>query len=415
MVRVSLGRGKDGMGGVITMLFYLAPFFRPTIVNEWAPLAPLKSIFSIWLLVACVAIAIRFVMRNGRIGLFLSGLVLTLSMMFASTLIHGGLYYDALVNSAMLLGTALFVLSLNKNEVKAFFLALVWLLFVLMAIELIFRILMPQGIYLDNGTSRWILQNGSLQSRWCFILVFASAVLDLLNYGRNSRLFYLSAFLSIALSIQLASATSTVALILELLFLVFVGNAWMEQVITCRRVSIVMFVLLLAIVLLRIADYLPYNEIAALLGKDLTYMRGATFTGRTYIWDAVIEAISQSPLLGYGYQQLVASGIYQFYSQTDFDSAHNLFLQIVYQGGLFALAAFFISYYSTCRKIDHANNGYFRLLYAGTLASFLLVSIFENTLTSALILVLAIPNSNALMEALDVRIYPEKELCNVWQ
>lgn len=399
MFEKSAVAGEDRKSAA-SILFFLIPFFRPTIVNEWQVLSPLKSLFSIWLLVACVGIIIRFVMRNGRIGLFLSGLIVMLAIMLASTMMNAGSLYDAMTNSAMLLGAALLVISLETHEVKVFFSALAKLLLLFMGSELLLRLFLPRGIYLYYGIPRWLFQNGSLQSRWSFILVFVAAVLDYLNYGRNRRLFYLSSVLSIMFSLQLASATSTVALIIEIIIIHFAHNAWMQTVTSCRRVCILVLILTVAIVIFRVARYLPYEEIARFLGKNLMYMQGATFSGRTYIWDSVIESIIHSPLFGYGYQQVVASGLTQFYSQTDYSSAHNLWLQIAFQGGLTSLVAFSLSFYSVCMKADNLENGYFRVLYAGLLTSFLLTSVFENTLNGVLILALAIPSSSVLVRSM---------------
>lgn len=193
------------------------------------------------------------------------------------------------------------------------------------------------------------------------------------------------------------------ALIVEVLVFVLAGNKRLQQVLTCRKINLAFIVLMLAIVFFRVADYLPYDSIAHFLGKDLRYMSGATFTGRTYIWDSVISSIAQSPLFGYGYQQFVATDIYQFYSQTNYGSAHDLWLQIAFQGGLVGLACFFLAYFSLCHKADSVGQSRARTLFIGLLAAFLLTSIFENTLNSTFILALAIPTSGVMLEAMEGR------------
>ena len=221
--------------------------------------------------------------------------------------------------------------------------------------------------------------------------------------GRYGFLFCLCVAMSLLLVLQLASATSIVALIAEVLIFLFAGNKRLQRVLTCRRVNLVFAVLVVAIVFFRVADYLPYDSIASFLGKDLRYMRGATFTGRTYIWDSVISSIAQSPVFGYGYQQFVATDVYQFYSQTSYDSAHDLWLQISFQGGFVGLACFFLAYFSSCHKADVVGQSRARTLFVGLLIAFLLASIFENTLNSTLIFALAIPTSGVMLEAMEGR------------
>ena len=394
--------------GVVVMLFYLVPFFRPTIVNDWAALAALKSVFAIWLLIACVAVLARFIARNGRIGLFLLGLASMFLVMCVSTFAHSGSGYDAMVNTAMLLSSALLVTTLERKEVEPFLSALVGLLLLLAVSELVLRLIVPQGIYRVDGIARWVLESGSLQSRWCFILVFAAGALDYAKNGKFGLVFYLCVATSLLLVLQLASATSTIALVAEVLIFVFVGNKRLQRVLTCRRVNLVFAVLAIVIVFFRVADYLPYDSIASFLGKDLRYVSGATFTGRTYIWDTVISSIAQSPFFGYGYQQFVATDVYQFSSQTNYGSAHDLWLQIAFQGGFVGLACFFIAFFSLCYKADAIGQGRARTLFVGLLIAFLLTSIFENTLNSTLILALAVPTSGVMLEAMEGRATPTR-------
>ena len=60
------------------------------------------------------------------------------------------------------------------------------------------------------------------------------------------------------------------------------------------------------------------------MGKDIT------FTGRVYIWDAVILKFLNHPLLGYGLLPFVyvKRGIFPIYS------THNFFLDILYKTGI---------------------------------------------------------------------------------
>lgn len=109
---------------VVVMLFFVVPFFRPTIINDWAAVSVLKSVFAIWLLAACAVAVARFIVRNGRIGLFLLGLASMLLVMYISTFAHGGSSYDAMTNTAMILSSALLVTTLEKREVRPFLLAL---------------------------------------------------------------------------------------------------------------------------------------------------------------------------------------------------------------------------------------------------------------------------------------------------
>jgi O-antigen ligase len=77
--------------------------------------------------------------------------------------------------------------------------------------------------------------------------------------------------------------------------------------------------------------------VAEVLGRD------ATFTGRTVIWERVIEVWSESPLLGYGYaagnENVLAPRLIGGVFESAVDS-HNAYLDLMIDLGLIGLAAF---------------------------------------------------------------------------
>lgn len=82
------------------------------------------------------------------------------------------------------------------------------------------------------------------------------------------------------------------------------------------------------------------------LHKDLT------LSGRTLIWASTIQNILKKPLLGYGTTQggrvninRIAGGVYYF--------SHNIFLEIIIQGGMIALLFYFIMYYFAGKELKH--------------------------------------------------------------
>lgn len=194
-----------------------------------------------------------------------------------------------------------------------------------------------------------------------------------------------------------------VALILDVAILALGGKRIIGKMLNCRAINVITVFLFVGIVLLRVADYLPYNDIAVFLGKDLTYHSGSTFTGRTYIWDAVIASIRESPLIGYGWQEYVAMGIAHFYGQQDFNSAHNLLLQIVFVGGFVGFALFLMAYLQSSKFVDALRSKSLRCLFVSAFAAFLLTSLFEQVLTSAFLILLSMAVSPVLRE-LDLEI-----------
>lgn len=387
-------------GQVLFYMFLLMPFFRPTIVNDWSAIAPLKTVFAGWLLLACLVLVYRFILRNGRLEPFLVFLFLYLVVAAVATLLGDGLRYDLVVNTAMFLAPALLIAVLRKDEVPPFLVAALLVIGVLVVLELATRALLPGGVYRIDGDPRWILEVGSLQSRWCFLLVFFGAAFDYLAKGRLGIVFVGASVVSIALVLALASATSMVALMVEIAVILLSWSRPVRRFATSRNALLVAIVFFVLIVFVRIADYLPYDQIATFLGKDLTYSQGSTFTGRIYIWDSVLGSIVESPIIGHGYQQYVATNLWQFYYVHDYGSAHNLWLQLGFTAGLPGIVLFASAVLSACKTADRCSNTAYRVAVCGLIFSFMITSVFENTLNSLLVLALSFAASREVSEVL---------------
>ena len=96
---------------------------------------------------------------------------------------------------------------------------------------------------------------------------------------------------------------------------------------------------LFALILLFPAFLLDPDFFLGVFGKD------STLTGRTDVWDAVIELISQKPVLGWGYRAMwvptdsVTVWVDRRTGEWGAPSAHNAFLEITLELGLIGLAS----------------------------------------------------------------------------
>ena len=118
-----------------------------------------------------------------------------------------------------------------------------------------------------------------------------------------------------------------------LLFLIYHFN-WIKNSIKARYILYVAVGGFLVLVIFRSAVIEP---IALAVGKSVT------LTGRTIVWDNLLKAIAQRPLLGFG---VSSSEEFAKIVHTSIWGAHNYILQILFWGGicggvLFALLIFF--------------------------------------------------------------------------
>lgn len=94
------------------------------------------------------------------------------------------------------------------------------------------------------------------------------------------------------------------------------------------KLAVGVYALFFIVIIVLQSNNFVVNFISGLLG------RSATFTGRSLLWKMAIDEILEKPFLGYGYTTgniNVWGGMF---------SSHNMFLEILLQGGLFSFVLF---------------------------------------------------------------------------
>ena len=201
------------------------------------------------------------------------------------------------------------------------------------------------------------------------------AALLMIDPGRR-RLWGLGLFLSVALVLL---STSTTALLATLLAGGMIGAGWLLQ--GRRLISVIglwggvaLAGGLAAFIVMQPALFL------ALFGKD------PTLTGRTDIWAALMDAIAQRPLLGYGYSAfwgVDSEPAYWVRVAVDWDAptAHNSWLEITLALGLVGLVCFALNFLAMLgRALRQLPDHRFALFATAFLAQLGLFSFSESLL-----------------------------------
>lgn len=139
-----------------------------------------------------------------------------------------------------------------------------------------------------------------------------------------------------------------------------------------RKITWLIIICLCLLNLVIILLYTTENVSSAIIvfrfaGKGL-------FTGRQYLWRASLDAISKSPIIGYG------SGISLDSLIQDFRSVHNYYLQIILQTGFVGLVCFILFIYFSLNKLANMNTNKARIGYC-YIVGILVASTFEVFLT----------------------------------
>jgi O-antigen ligase len=105
--------------------------------------------------------------------------------------------------------------------------------------------------------------------------------------------------------------------------------------------------------------------IEGVLGKTLT------FTGRTAIWDYVIDSFSSSPAMGHGLHAYIAT-----LNGFDFAHAHDLYLSVLYNSGVIGLGCLLLFLLMSIRPLTRASSDVQIVLSVG-LGAILTMMTFE--------------------------------------
>lgn len=141
--------------------------------------------------------------------------------------------------------------------------------------------------------------------------------------------FIMTTILAIYTTILTRSATSIVCLLLLLLLLVFSKSKYVKKVCLSNIMLIGYAIIFLILVLLQNTNFGVMSYIAKIFEKSVT------LTGRTNIWTASFQLLSEFPLFGYGYdtQILLRNGVRE-------NDPHNSIIYILLTGGIFGLILF---------------------------------------------------------------------------
>ncbi|MBD2183572.1 O-antigen ligase family protein [Planktothrix sp. FACHB-1375] len=176
-----------------------------------------------------------------------------------------------------------------------------------------------------------------------FLVAYGLPILLVALGSRKHRFIWWTVFGIAVLLIQLTNSKSALLIILTLTALVPLYKA-------LRSTGSILVPFLITIILIggSVLTFLVENWEPFLfkLGKD------PSLTGRTYIWEASINLISQRPWLGYGFQAFFADGgagekAVWDYLRIRVSQAHNGFINVAAELGLLGLMFFVLSMVST--------------------------------------------------------------------
>lgn len=268
----------------------------------------------------------------------------------------------------------LMLADLNRKRLDVFLKAALFYLEFLIVVNFLLTLVFPDGMYNEDVLKygkMWLL--GYKSTLQCYVFP-AAAISLLLSAYENS---YKNTLFLLVVSHLVCITESNGMLLMGLALIdvvvlagLYKKNRFSKRVLVVAAIAIIaanIIVVLFTSSFLSnsVVHYITYN----ILGKD------ATLSMRTSNWQAVIPAIKANPVIGYGYTTAAQR---QLLYGRETAHAHNIFLELLYEGGLIEFCCFIWFNSLVFKRIYRNFNRPSARVIFYLLAVFYVMYIFEN-------------------------------------
>lgn len=356
------------------MFLLIFPFFNPTSLKYIPGLVMVYDVIQIWKLCAIVVIIIIYFSRrhiSAPIALILCWVFIMIFTSLANNVHDSKIFTNALLFAGISMLTELAV----KNDFYRFAKMQLIILLVLAAINFALCIFYPSGLRSAVFYNNWknplhfLSIDNAMMKELLPLLVLAYYVKfcdESRNIMRNMRLVnYIFIFVNVMCLTTLAivgSASGIVAFLVFAVLMLGYSVIWKRHL--PYKMIMGIYVLFIVAVTITSSNLSIVTFVSRLLGRT------NTLTGRFSLYTRAIDMILQSPIIGYGY----TSGNIRIWGGTF--SSHNMFLEMLLQGGLLLGLLFVIIIVYAINKNQKASAPYSNLIFSGIFV-FLVIGVVE--------------------------------------
>lgn len=314
--------------------FLIFPFFNPTGLKYIPGLNMLYDGIQTWKLCACIIIWIIYLKRN-RVSKFWLLCFSFQGVLITTSLING--VYDSKIITNMLIATSLVMMTelcvcscFNEyiNQLWRIDAALVFINFLL-------ALVFPNGLklatlYKNTTNPLFFLGIDNALASQLIPFIFLATLkwaMNVKNKRQRNNLKLVGAYV-IALATLMIAGTATGMFVAAVFIIMSIQFTIIKKSKVHYKLAIGVYAFFFIIIIVLQSNNFVVDFISGMLG------RSATFTGRSLLWKMAIDEIMEKPFLGYGYTAgniNVWGGMF---------SSHNMFLEIILQGGLFSFVLF---------------------------------------------------------------------------
>lgn len=329
----------------------IIPYFKPA---PYVSGDVIDGIFNLWRVVSAGIVLYEFlkIREISKVALLL---ILLSILIFVSGFFNIGNFdiKQGLITTVSVISS---ILLFDLNFQKEFFLETLFAYgFFITIINCVCMLLFPDGMtffHAENYTDVAFAYTFLGYDNYTFFIVFPVMVMTIsFSVLKNKKITYLLwLYVGFVFFTYLIKQSFTAAICLFLMILVVV--LLRKKIVNTINFKILnggFVALFILLVLLQVQNYfLP------LIGKIFGESKIWSIQYRGIVWEKALELIIKRPLLGYGieYREVVAS---QF---SDLDHLHNIFLEIMYQGGFVCLFIFGLVLFCVFYKLQKVRSRY---------------------------------------------------------
>lgn len=361
----------------ILIFFMIIPFLCPTyIIHIIGKLDTIFMIFkiAIFILLTVIILFDKKIKKN-------KGIVLVFTfyaLQALSCYINNLNMINFILNAIKILGLVLIIWFFSRKNGYELILAFLVFYEIVIFVNFITLLIEPEnGLYTITNYitikefeeyNYWFLGIDNLHINYYLPAVIISFIYSF--YKKESITFRTKLLCGIIITSSIISwsATTLIFAIGLIIYLIFRKKIEESKLLNGINLLIGTFISHLGIVILRIQDLFKFL-IIDVLKKDLT------FTNRTFIWDDTLLYIKQSPFLGYGQEPDIMR--YEKGIQFKAFHSHNLFLELLYTGGILTFLIFIGNLLYVVLKLYKKSNKNVSRLLTYFMIIFLIVSITE--------------------------------------
>lgn len=252
-----------------------------------------------------------------------------------------GCYNNALINIAIILFLN-YTIRMNAKRILSI---LFWEYSILVSANLLLMIVAPNGLYSTDqmelyGRGYWLFGHVNSTITYELPLLYVAFAYLQCDIKKGIATFAkVMIFTSIFSVIYSKSATATVGIAIFVIVMLCMKLKILERFFTIKTALIFGTLMSLAVVFMGIQTFF-----SGLIENVLK--RSLTFTGRVFIWERTLGLLQRHWLFGMGYHQ--GTNWVQLIRGA---SAHNEYLYVLIQGGIFLLVVFYAIFLSMNQSI----------------------------------------------------------------